>query len=357
MSTLLLVGTAKGLFRFHSPDRENWESLGPVLTGTPIYATAYSHGSRTLFAGANSVFYGPSIRRSSDLGETWDTGGAGLTYAAGDPEKVTQVWSILADDARGVTYAGVEASGLFRSEDGGDNWTEMASLRDHPTHELWFPGNGGKCLHTLAVDPFDPETLYVAASTGGVYRSRDRGVHWDPANRGIDAMFMPEDQQYPEAGQCVHKFAVSRTRPGRMWLQNHGGVFRSDDGGDSWHDISTDLPDNFGFPIVAHPRQADTAFVVPLTSSMERWVTEQKIRVYRTDDGGQHWRAVGEGLAQHSYESVLRDAFRGDEESPQGLYLGTTSGTVYASADEGESFRTVADHLPRILTVVAVTLP
>lgn len=357
MSILLLVGTAKGLFRFHSSDRKTWETLGPVLTGSPIYAAAYSDRSRTLFAGANSVFYGPSIRRSSDLGETWDLGGAGLAYASDDPEKLTRVWSILPDDATGIVYAGVEASGLFRSEDGGDTWAEISSLRDHPTHELWVPGNGGKCLHTVAVDPFDAETLYVAASTGGVYLSGDRGAHWEPANRGIDAEFMPEDQRYPEAGQCVHKFALSRTQRGRLWLQNHGGVFRSDDGGALWHDISQGLPDNFGFPVVGHPLHGDTAFVVPLTSSMERWVPEQKLRVYRTDDGGEHWRPLGEGLPEHSYDSVLRDAFRGDEESPQGLYLGTTSGSVYASADEGESFATVAEHLPRILTVVAVTLP
>jgi photosystem II stability/assembly factor-like uncharacterized protein len=229
----LLVGTAKGLFRYRSDDRRNWQTLEPVLAGDPVYASAYDQETGTLFAGVNSEFYGPSVRRSRDWGATWDTGGSGLAYEADDPERVTRVWSIRPAGDR-LVYAGVEASGLFRSKDGGDTWTEVRSLRQHPTHETWQPGYGGKCLHTIAPDPFDPGRLFIACSAGGIYRSDDGGEHFQPVNQGIRAEFMPEDQQYPESGQCVHKFWLSPSLRGRIWLQNHGGVYRSDDGGDSW---------------------------------------------------------------------------------------------------------------------------
>lgn len=351
----LLVGTAKGLFRFRSADRQAWESLGPALAGDPVYVSAYDPASGTLYAGVNSSFYGPSVRRSWDVGETWDAGGRGLQYAADDPETVTRVWSIR-PVGDGVVYAGVEASGLFRSLDGGDSWEEMRSLRRHPTHATWQPGFGGKCLHTIACDPFEPNRLYVACSTGGVYRSDDRGAEWTPANAGIVADFMPPGEQYPVSGQCVHKIALSAARPGRIWLQNHGGVYRSDDAGATWNTVGASLPSDFGFPIVADRQDADRAWVIPLTPH-GRWYPDRTPAVYTTADGGLHWERLHDGLPATAYDGVLRDAFAVDDESKPGLYFGTTAGSVYASADAGRHWRIVAERLPRIYGVTAVSVP
>lgn len=347
----LLVGTAKGLFRFHSRDRRRWESLGPVQVGTPVYTSAYSPDDGTLYAAVNSEFYGPSIRRSRDWGETWDTGGVGLQYGAEDPEKVTRVWSI-SPVGDGLVYAGVEASGLFRSTDGGDTWSEVTALRQHPTHETWEPGYGGKCLHTIAVDPFHSERIYIACSAGGIYRSDDAGQRWMPINQGIRADFLPEDQRYPVSGQCVHKFAVSPVRAGRIWLQNHGGVYRSDDGGSSWQSVGDSLPSDFGFSIVTHPEDADRAYVIPL-EGWPRWSPDNALAVYETQDAGATWTPRRQGLPAPTYSGVLRDALTRDTAAPLGLYLGTTSGSVFHSADAGQSWQVVAEHLPRIYSVVA----
>lgn len=350
-SVYLLVGTAKGLFRFKTDHREEWRALEPVLLGDPVYTSAFDSKTGTIYAGVNSEFYGPSIRRSLDWGETWDTGGSGLQYDAEDPERVTRVWSIRWVGEK-TLYAGVEASGLFRSTDGGDTWTEVRALRQHPTHETWGPGYGGKCLHTIAIDPFLPHRLYIACSSGGIYRSDDDGEHWQPINQGIQAEFMPEDQQFPESGQCVHKFWLSPTLEGRIWLQNHGGVYRSDDGGDHWVSVGAQLPSDFGFPIVGHPLDPERAYVLPL-QRWPRWSPDHALAVYRTRDGGRQWESLQRGLPQ-AFTGILRDAFTGDGREPLGLYFGTTSGAVYGSMDEGENWRLLAEHLPRIYSVVAV---
>ena len=354
--TVVMVGTNKGLLRFASADRRPWEALGPALRGASVHTPAYHAPSGTLLATANSLFCGLAVRRSRDGGETWDRGGEGLDYGPDDPERVTAVWSLAVADEHGAgtIYAGVEASGLFRTRDGGDTWREVAPLRQHPTHDAWGPGFGGKCLHTIGLDPHDDEVLYVAASTGGIYRSPDRGETWAPINQGIRAAFLPEGEQYPAAGQCVHKFQLSRGRAGRIWLQNHGGVYRSDDVGQHWERISASLPDDFGFPVVSHPHCADTAFVVPLTATLERWYPEEQLAVHRTDDGGRTWRRLRRGLPDHAYSGVLRDAFRADIGSPVGLYLGTTNGQLFGSADEGESWGLIAERLPRILSVQVI---
>lgn len=326
--------------------------MEPVLIGTPIYTSAYSPGNDTLYAAVNSEFYGPSIRRSHDGGATWDTGGTGLAYPPDDAERVSRIWAIRPAGG-GLIYAGVEASGLFRSNDAGDTWDEVRSLRQHPSHATWNPGYGGKCLHTIAPDPFEPRRLYIACSTGGIYRSDDAGDSWRPINRGIQAEFMPEDQQYPESGQCVHKFILSPCQKDRIWLQNHGGVYRSDDGGESWHGLGASLPSDFGFPILTHPQDPDRAYVIPLIG-WGRWFPDNVMAVYRTMDGGGHWERLHQGLPEAVYNGVLRDAFTADDASPLGLYFGTTSGTLYHSADEGETWALVAQHLPRIYSVVTV---
>ncbi len=351
---MLLVGTAKGLFRFRSHDRRVWSVEGPDFAQTPCYTAVLDPRSGVLFAGVNSEFYGPSIRRSRDFGRTWDAGIV-PSYGSDDEEKVTRIWAITpaGDDEPGTLYAGVEASGLFRSVDGGDSWSEVASLRRHPTHELWGPGNGGKCLHTVLAA--DDGTIYTACSAGGAYRTKDAGESFLPINAGIEARFLPEGQRYPEAGQCVHKIDVCRADPARLWMQNHGGVYRSDDGGDTWHEVGRSLPGDFGFPIVAHPGDPDAAYVIPLQSDEKRWA-QGTLGVWGTKDAGATWQPLAAGLPPTSYATVLRDAMDDDGQDALGLYFGTTSGSVYASADGGRHWQEIAAHLPRVFSVKAAAI-
>lgn len=355
--TILLVGTAKGLFRFRSHDRRVWRQDGLDFPEEPVYSAIQDARSGMLWAAPNSIFYGPQIRRSRDLGATWEASAETPAYAKDDPEAVTRIWSLLPGPAAqpAVLYAGVEASGLFRTDDGGDSWQEMTGARRHATHELWGAGFGGKCLHTLAQDPVRTERMYFACSTGGFYRSDDHGISWSAKNQGIRADFLPEGRQYPEAGQCVHKFTLS-AKPGRLYLQNHGGVYRSDDSGDSWVDIGQGLPSDFGFPIVAHADRPDTAYIIPLGGAGGgRWPPDAKLSIYRTDDAGATWQAMRQGLPVNAYTGVLRDAFRIDSSDPSSLYFGTTSGSLFASQDAGEHWQEISAHLPRIHCVQTAT--
>lgn len=354
---LVMCGTSKGAFLFRSQAGGAFSQTGPFLAECEVNHVTLDPRDGSLLAAANSPFYGPAVRRSTDLGATWERGGEGLAYAAGDEESVSRVWHILPGpaDRPDEIYAGVEASGLFRTTDGGSTWHEVAALREHPTHVDWGAGNGGKCLHTIALDPFRPGRIFTACSSGGLYRSDDLGETWTPRNRGLRAEFMPEDQQYPEVGQCVHKFSLSPTRKDRAYLQNHGGVYRSDDGGDSWIYIADGLPSDFGFPVLAHPRHEDTAFVIPI-ERLGRYAPDGELCVWRTDDAGASWRPLRSGLADGVYVTVLRDAFSTDGHDPLGLYLGTASGSVFASLDEGEHWQEIGRHLPRILSVEAAVL-
>lgn len=352
----LLVGSPKGAFIFRSADdRRTWTAENRCLTDAEVNHIIRDPRDGTLYAAANSVFYGPSVRRSRDGGRTWDSGGEGLAYAADDPEQVKKVWHILPGPASqpGRLFAGVEASGLFVTDDHGDHWREVASLRRHPTHEHWHPGAGGKCLHTILQDPRDPDRIYIACSTGGAYRTDDGGESWRPVNAGLKAEFFPEGQQFPEAGQCVHKMSLCEARPDRIYLQNHGGVYRSDDGAATWVNVGAGLSSDFGFPIVAHPRNPDTAYVVPIASGLNHVFPDAKPRVWRTDDAGQSWRPLGTGFPEPAFVNVLRDAFVSDGLEPLGLYVGTTSGSIFASRDGGETWTEIVRHLPRIMSVEA----
>jgi photosystem II stability/assembly factor-like uncharacterized protein len=356
--TRVFVGTMKGLFQFTSADRKSWQRAAFHFPDVPVYATAFDGATQTLYAAVNDVFYGPTVQRSTDMGRTWQAGHSAPSYAGDDPEKVTRVWSLLPapSEGQGVVYAGVEASGLFRSEDGGDTWTEVASLRAHPTHETWNPGNGGKCLHTITLDPAHAGRMYVAASAGGAYRTDDGGNTWQPINTGVRVDFMPGGIQYPESGQCVHKVAMSPTRAERMWMQNHGGVYRSDDGGDTWVDIGQSLPSDFGFPVVAHPHDPDKAYIVPLGGEPDngRWCVDNQLGLYATDDAGASWHALNAGLPGDVYTSVLRDGMAHDDHERVGLYFGTTTGSLCVSNDEGVTWQEPARHLSRILSVEVV---
>jgi photosystem II stability/assembly factor-like uncharacterized protein len=355
---LLMAGTSKGVFLFASgPKRDTWERGGPQFAGCPIYALGFdaSQGQR-IFAGVENPFYGPTIRWSDDLGKTWtDETASTLKFPENAGVSLKRIWQIVPGSKNGTIYAGVEPSALFVSHDRGAHWELVRGLFDHPHREKWMPGNGGQCLHTVLPHPTDPMQITVAMSTGGVYRTDDGGRNWRPRNSGVRVDFMPD--KYPEFGQCVHKVARHPARPETLFLQNHGGLYRSDDNGDTWQDIAKGVPSDFGFCMAIHPHDPEVVYIVPLEASLFRCTPEGKLRVYRTRNGGKSWEALSKGLPQKdANEVVLRDALCVDRLNPAGVYFGTRSGKVYASADGGSSWRLVADGLPPVLSVRAAVI-
>jgi hypothetical protein len=359
---LLLVGTTKGAFVFWSdPTRKRWRMEGPHFRGESVYALAFDGrgGRRRTLAATRSFHWGSVVRASDDFGKTWtapDRQNVRFPEASG--LALTQIWQICpgAADDPDVLYCGVEPAALFESRDAGETWSVVDGLLAHPHRPQWQPGGGGLCLHTIVVDPSDPRRMVVAISTGGVYRTQDGGRSWCPRNVGVRAQFLPD--KYPEFGQCVHKVVHHPERPGRLFLQNHWGLYRSDDWGDSWQDVANGVPSDFGFPIAIHPHDPDTAYILPLESDEFRCVPEAKLRVYRTRDAGASWEPLASGLPQRgAYETVLRDALTTDSLDPAGVYFGTRSGKLYASADEGDGWREIADGLPSIVCVKAAVMP
>jgi photosystem II stability/assembly factor-like uncharacterized protein len=256
-----------------------------------------------------------------------------------------------------VVWAGTQPGALFRSEDGGESFTLVRSLWEHPQRPLWDAGFGGQAVHTVVTHPADPARVTVAVSTGGVYRSQDGGESWAPSNAGVQATFLPEEQRYPEFGQCVHKVAQDAVDPERLYLQNHGGVYRSDDGGARWQGIADGLPAEFGFAVAAHKSRGDVAYVFPVAADSFRMPPDFRCRVYRTEDAGGSWTALSHGLPEDpSYGVVLRDALCTDDADPGGVYFGNRNGEVYASADQGDTWEQVAGHLPDVLCVRAAVV-
>jgi len=361
---LVMVGTTKGAFLFRgSADRQAFESSGPRLAGSSVPSMAFDgrSGRRRILAGASNFFFGTNVLHSDDLGETWSepTEGSNIKFPENTEAALAQIWQIRpATDAEpDVVYAGVEPAALFRSEDGGRSFALVPGLWEHPHRATWMPGFGGLGLHTILPDPQDARKMLVAISTGGVYRTEDRGETWRPSNAGIRADFMPEEQRYPEYGQCVHKVARDAINPDRLYLQNHGGLYSSSDNGQRWQEMANGIPSDFGFPIVAHPRRSDTAYIIPLDGAEGRWTSGGRCRVYRTSNGGGSWEPLTHGLPQEgAYLTVLRDAFSADQAERPGLYFGTRSGEVYGSFDDGESWRMLAEHLPPVLCVRAQAL-
>ena len=363
MPVLLMVGTTKGAFLFRERgDKHVFESSGPLLEGSSIPALAFDarDGRCRILAGASNFFFGTSVLHSDDLGVTWSepTEGGNVKFPQGTEAALKQVWQLrpAGESEPDVVYAGVEPAALFRSDDGGLTFSLVRGLWDHPHRPTWQPGGGGLCLHTILPDATDPRRMLVAISTGGVYRTDDSGATWRSSNTGIRADFMPEEQRFPEYGQCVHKVARDATNPDTLYLQNHGGLYRSDDAGQQWRDIANGVPSDFGFPVVAHPKRGGTAYVIPL-EGMGRWMPAGHCRVYRTSDGGASWEALSDGLPQEgAYQTVLRDAFCADQADQPGLYFGTRGGEIYGSFDDGDSWRLLADHLPAVLCVRAQAL-
>jgi hypothetical protein len=358
---LLAVGTMKGVWLFRSDqDRRRWQSSGPHFPGEAVYAVRFDGrgGRRRLLAGTEDSHWGSVVRCSDDLGRTWsDPAEGNVRFPQGSDAALRRVWQLqpAGPDRPDTVFAGVEPAALFRSDDGGETFELVSGLWEHPHRPRWEPGGGGLCLHTVVVDQDDPERMWVAISTGGVYRSDDGGATWQARNHGVRAEFRPD--KHPEFGQCVHKIAPAAGRPERLYLQNHWGLYRSDDAAESWVDVANGVPSDFGFPVVAHPTDPDTAWVIPLESDRFRATPDARPRVYRTRDAGGSWEPLGDGLPQQdAYLTVLRDGFGGDGLTPAGLYFGTRTGQLYASADEGERWRLVAEWLPPVVCVKAAVV-
>jgi photosystem II stability/assembly factor-like uncharacterized protein len=309
-----------------------------------------------LLIGTSSPHWGPTVMWSDDLGATWqETEHGAIQFPADTGAALERVWQLQPDSAEraGIVWAGCEPTSLWRSDDGGANFALVRGLWDHPHRTEWHPGFGGAAVHTVVSDPKSSRVL-AAMSTGGVYISEDGADTWHPSNRGISVKFAPDP--YPEYGQCVHKVAAGGGQAERLFAQNHHGVYRSDDAGASWSSIADGLPSDFGFPVLAHPREAETAWVIPMTADEMRVPPEGRLRVHRTRDGGASWTELGEGLPDSAWAVVLRDAACVDDSDPTGVYLGTRDGCVYASADEGDHFTQVAAHLPDVLCVRAAQI-
>ena len=354
---ILLVGTTKGGFLFRSDVRRaNWEEAGPYFPGRSVYALAYDgrSGRNKLWAAVNSPYWGSFLSSSDDFGRSWsDPESYNIKFPEGSDVSLKQIWQIVSDphDADTV-YCGVEPAALFKSTDAGETWSLNRGLFDHPHRTQWQPGGGGLCLHTILPDPSSPKRMHIAISTGGVYRTDDGGETWEPRNQGICARYMPPDQQYPEWGQCVHKVVSHPSNPNRMFLQHHWGVYRSDNRGDSWDDIGKGLPSDFGFAMEIDPHDANTVYIIPIESDEFRCTPEGKLRVYRTKDGGASWHALTEGLPQKdALETILRDNMEADANNPTGLYFGTRSGKLFGSSNGGDSWTLVKDGLPPITCV------
>ena len=358
MTTLLLIGTKKGLWLATSEDRASWAVHGPHFPMQAVSACAIDlRGvAPRVLVGATSEHWGPTVAWSDDAGTTWhETPGGGVRFPEGAGASVEAVWQLAPDtvDRPDVVWAGTQPSALWRSEDRGETFSLVQGLWDHPHRPTWAPGYGGQAVHTVLPDPRDDQKVLVAMSTGGVYVTDDGGATWAPSNTGIHAWFFPDP--LVEYGQCVHKVARDAADADVLYAQNHGGVYVSRDAGASWAASEDGLPADFGFPVVAHPSRGGTAYVVPLVADRDRTVPGAQLQVWRTDDAGDSWRSASAGLPDGYFAVVLRDAFATDGADPAGLYLGGRDGSVYASADEGESWSEVVRHLPDVLCVRAAT--
>jgi photosystem II stability/assembly factor-like uncharacterized protein len=358
---LVMVGTLKGAFFFWSDRaRRTWRVEGPHFPGESVYALAFDDrgGRRRLYAATKNFHYGSVLRASDDFGRTWTAPDRqNVRFPEDSGLSLAQIWQICPGPAAepDKIYAGVEPSALFESNDAGETWTAVDGLLKHEHRPQWTPGNGGMCLHTIIPDPANPRRMVVAMSTGGVYRTEDGGASWRARNSGVRAEFRPD--KYPEFGQCVHKVVHHPAKPGRLFLQNHWGLYRSDDWGDKWTDVANGVPSDFGFAMQMHPTDPDTVYIVPLEADTFRCCPEAKLRVYRTRDAGKSWKPLSKGLPQDgAYETVLRDALTADSFDSAGIYFGTRSGKLYGSANNGDNWKELADGLPAIVCVKAAVV-
>ena len=387
----VLVGTRKGAFILTSDGkREKWDVSGPHFAGWEMYHLKGSPADpNRIYASQTSGWFGQIIQRSDDGGKTWHQPGTppGDPPAPGPPKAASNkfVYDASAETGRPLTthqfydgtqhpwefkrvwhlepsltdpntvYAGVEDAAIFRSTDGGENWKELPGLRGHGTGPKWQPGAGGMCLHTIILDPSNPQRMWIAISAAGAFRTDDGGKTWKPINRGLRSQYIPDPNA--EIGHCVHHVAMHPKRPGVLFMQKHWDVMRSDDAGDNWKEVSGNLPTDFGFVIDVHAHEPETIYVVPIKSDSEHYVHEGKLRVFRSRSGGNEWEALTKGLPQKDcYVNVLRDAMAVDSLDKCGIYFGTTGGQVYCSADAGDSWNPIVRDLPAVLSVEVQTL-
>ncbi len=348
---VVFVGTRKGAFIFTSSGgRSRWQRSGPHFRGSEVFHMSCDPRSgRRVYAAVNSSWWGPHLHASDNLGRTWRPSEKGLGFAESSGRKLARVWHIEPGppEEPGVIYAGVDPGALFRSEDRGRTWREVSALAQHPTRSRWQPGAGGLCLHSLQA--LAGGRLYAAISAAGVFRSDDRGESWRPINRGVRADFLPK--KFPEVGHCPHKLLRHPSKPDLLYQQNHCGVYRSDDGGETWKDISRGLPSRFGFPLALDPSDPATLWVIPETSAYFRY-TPQGGAVYRSRDGGRSWRKLANGLPdKRAYLHIFREGMSSDGLHPCGVYFGTSSGSVFYSRNGGDRWESLATHLPAVLSV------
>ncbi|MBI3160483.1 MAG: exo-alpha-sialidase [Chloroflexi bacterium] len=366
----VLVGTRKGAFILTADGaRKKWKVDGPHFGGWEIYHLKGSPADpKRLYASQSSAWFGQVVHRSNDGGKTWETAGNEFAYdgEAGThqwydgtphPWEFKRVWHLEPSlNDPDTVYAGVEDAALFRSMDAGQTWQELAGLRGHGSGPHWMPGAGGLCLHTILLDPANPERIFIAISAAGAFRTEDGGKIWQPINRGLKSDYIPDPEA--EVGHCVHHIARHPAQPNVLYMQKHWDVMRSENGGDEWHEVSGNLPTDFGFVIDVHAHEPDTIYVVPITSDSQHYPPDGKLRVFRSRTGGNEWEALTKGLPQKDcYVNVLRDAMAVDNLDPCGVYFGTTGGQVYGSADSGDSWTAIVRDLPAVLSVEVQTLP
>ncbi len=368
-SVRVLVGTRKGAFVLASDGkREQWEVSGPHFAGWEVYHVNGSPADPDrLYASQSSGWSGQVIQRSEDGGKSWAPVGNQFAYqgtpgthqwydGTPHPWEFARVWHLEPSlDDPDVVYAGAEDAGLFVSADGGQQWQELPALREHRSGPSWQPGAGGMCLHTIILDPAHPGRMFAAISAAGAFRSDDAGATWQPINHGLQSEGIPDPDA--EVGHCVHRLAMHPSRPDVLYMQKHWDVMRSDNAGESWHEVSGYLPTDFGFPVDVHAHEPDTIYVVPITSDAQHFPPGGKLAVYRSRTGGDEWEALTSGLPQqHCYVNVLRDAMAVDSLDSCGVYFGTTGGQVYASADAGDTWAPIVRDLPAVLSVEVQTL-
>ncbi|HKW89434.1 MAG TPA: hypothetical protein VJN21_11835 [Candidatus Acidoferrales bacterium] len=389
----VLVGTKKGAFILNSDGkRKTWKINGPFFNGWEIYHMKGSPAEpNRIFASQTSGWFGQIIQRSDDGGKTWmqpgtppgevqkdqfgfqkgesnkfvydtskETGKPLTTHQFYDgtqhPWEFKRVWHIEPSPTDANTaYAGIEDAAIFRTTDGGKSWHELSGLRGHGTGPKWQPGAGGMCLHTIILDEKNPNRIYVAISAAGAFRSDDGGKNWKPINKGLKSNYIPDPTA--EVGHCVHHIAMNPAKPDVLFMQKHWDVMRSDNAGDQWTEVSGNLPTDFGFVIDVNANEPETIYVVPIKSDGEHFPKDGKLRVYRSKKGGNEWQELKKGLPERNcYVDVLRDAMAVDSLDKCGVYFGTTGGQVYASADSGNSWQAIAEHLPGVLSVEVQTL-
>lgn len=366
----VLVGTRKGAFILTSDgQRKQWRVDGPYFAGWEIYHIKGTVADpNRLYASQSSGWFGQMIQRSDDGGQTWNTVDNKFVYdgpignhlwydGTPHPWEFKRIWSLESSPTDPDTvYAGAEDAALFRTTDGGQSWHELPGLRTHETGNQWCPGAGGMCLHTLLIDPSQHERMYAAISSAGTFRTDDGGQTWRPINRGLVSEMMPNPTA--EVGHCVHRIAMHPSRPSVLFMQKHFDVMRSDDAGESWREVSGNLPCDFGFPIEVHAHEPETIYVVPIKSDSEHFPPDGKLRVYRSRTGGDDWQALTNGLPQSDcYVNVLRNAMAIDSLDPCGVYFGTSGGQVYGSADGGDGWTAIVRDLPPVMSVEVQALP